>query len=223
MSFQEESSSDRFQAGPSLKRQKVQSVSLMDHDDGNFHPDQAPQGILGSTTEIHKSYVSRPPAPKARTKSSSPAHRSPGVQNSLAGVKIVKTETDIDNQDNSSSFSNLQDPSGVPAFQQPDLPPSVHLTHTQTESPAISSSRTESGDSELSEMTHSGDSSQESSIKVEPVTESELELEITGVEMGSGATGFQESWSQDTSGNMGYPPSGSGESSLDQSGNHYSK
>ena len=58
------------------------------------------------------------------------------------------------------------------------------------------------------------------SIKLEPVTEGEMDLEITGVEMASGATGaagMSGDWGQDISGEYGYMPSESGDDTHDQS------
>ena len=59
------------------------------------------------------------------------------------------------------------------------------------------------------------------SIKLEPVTEGEMDLEITGVEMAAGATGaagMSGDWGQDISGEYSYlPPSESGEDTHDQS------
>ena len=57
------------------------------------------------------------------------------------------------------------------------------------------------------------------SIKLEPVTEGEMDLEITGVEMAAGATaaGMSGDWGQDISEEYGYMPSESGDDTHEQS------
>ena len=168
----------------------------------------------------------RPPAPKVRRPSS--ARSSPSFQNSPANGSMLKNEPSNDNQDSVSSFSNSEDSPSVPAFQPPNIPPTVHLTHTQTGTPfnISSDNGTEFTNTEPSETAQAGDSNNDSTIKLEPVGEGELDLEITGVELGSGAEGFQGDWGQDTSGGqdmLGFPQSESGDSSLNQSGSQYSK
>lgn len=70
----------------------------------------------------------------------------------------------------------------------------------------------------------SEDSSQHSSVKIEPIAEEDLELEITGVEMAGGAgtktVGMHGDWEQNVSGEMGYQSSVMDESQ-DQSENQF--
>ena len=99
------------------------------------------------------------------------------------------------------------------------LPSSIRLSHTQT------SENVGQSDHEKEGLLGSGDTSQDSpGIKVEPVTESELDLEITGIEMGDGSSQLSsENWGQNVSG--GFAAGTSDDNSFDQSGSQpgYSK
>ena len=105
---------------------------------------------------------------------------------------------------------------GTDLMAPASLPSSIGLSHTQT-----SATDKDISDKEQSDT---GDASQDgASIKVEPVTESELDLEITGVEMGDNSSQMSgENWGQNVS---GFGPGAAGDGSFDQSGSQagYSK
>ena len=106
-----------------------------------------------------------------------------------------------DNEESSDMATDLMVPT--------TLPSSIGLSHTQT-----SAGDSEQGDKE---QTDAGDTSQEgASIKVEPNTEPELDLEITGVEAGDNSSQMSgENWGQNVS---GFGPGDVGDGSFDQSG-----
>ena len=114
----------------------------------------------------------------------------------------------------------------VPVTLHPtEIPSSVHLSHTQSQPPNIAA--TDNGmvlDPGHTATAEAEDADNKPNVKIEPdMEENETELEITGVEMTGGATGYSEDWGQDAGGGTGYPPSDSGDSSLDQSGSQQSK
>lgn len=127
------------------------------------------------------------------------------VQQSPSVSPIVKQES----QDNENDQTGRNVDSN---FTSQPLPSSLHISHTQT-----------SGDPGYSDTSHSEDTANTdsaigtgTSIKIEPVTEAELDLEITGVEMGEGAAA---NWGQNVSGPVDYGSSDAGDSSFDQPGN----
>ena len=67
------------------------------------------------------------------------------------------------------------------------------------------------------------DENSQTSVKIEPVTEDELDLEITGVEMTGGSTRLSVDWQQNNSNEAGYQSTIPGENSQDQSGNQISE
>ena len=100
------------------------------------------------------------------------------------------------------------------------LPPTIGLSHTQTSSSGAGDNSQRSD----KEQSDTGVASQEggASIKIEPNTESELDLEITGIEGGDNSSQMSgENWDQNVSGFGGTM----GDGSFDQSGSQagYSK
>lgn len=94
------------------------------------------------------------------------------------------------------------------------FPSSLQLSHTQTSTPGNNGDPGPSGEGGGAGIRHSADESNDSSatnIKIEPITENEMELEITGVEPGN--SGVSEGWDPTQS---GYSGVGSGDDSLSQ-------
>ena len=208
------------------------SVTRVEEDYGSssFIPDPGSQDTFTPSLDRKKALTGRAPnqpsAQNMKRPSSSSGHSSPVIPSTQLGGNGVKIEANSDNQDSDKTVDSPHEPISVHPFEPAVLPSSVHLSHTQTEQSytAITDNGAEpKDDSILSAMGQSGDSSEHSNVKIEPVTENELELEITGVEMAGGPTGFQGDWGQDISGGMGYDQSDSRDSSFDQSGNQYSK
>ena len=123
-----------------------------------------------------------------------------------------------------------------PSFKHNENQESESSSDTQTGQPFnIVGSDSGTQYAKMEPLDSNNDSNNDSNIKLEPVGQDELELEITGVELGSvgsarsgaegfqgsGAEGFSGDWGQDTTG--GYPHSESGEGSMNQSGSQYSK
>ena len=90
------------------------------------------------------------------------------------------------------------------------FPSSLQLSHTQTSAEQATSDNSEiqQNDDDFTEQTSENDDSTATSIKIEPITENEMELEITGVEPGKSSVSA-DSWSQGqlpgTSGVEGVP------------------
>ena len=166
---------------------------------------------------LSRKLPARPPAKSPKSSSSTLTHDS-SIQNIESSIDtnttatVVKLEKIGDDQD--SGYTPIPDTGGEYSniSDSVALPTSVHLSYTQTQSSA-----TANGDESKT------DSSQQSGIKVEPITEEDLELEITGVEMAGGNTAMPENWEQNISGDMGYQPGMSGDDSLDQSGSQFSE
>jgi hypothetical protein len=76
------------------------------------------------------------------------------------------------------------------------FPTSLQLSHTQTSAePATSDNSEIQNDDDFTEQTSENDDSTAASIKIEPITENEMELEITGVEPGKSSASV-DSWGQ---------------------------
>ena len=156
---------------------------------------------------------------------SKPRSRVQSQQGSVSEDNFAETRTGSSDNNNArnvklehsgdTSGSDIA-PSGDTDFTTAaSLPSSIGLSHTQT-----SDSQAEH---DKSVPLGSGDTSQDSpGIKLEPVGESELDLEITGVEMGDGDVS-SDNWGQNVSGAFGAATSD--DNSFDQSGNQsgYSK
>ena len=126
-------------------------------------------------------------------------------QDSVVITPLLKQEPCDDTQNISvsqphDSFSNTQ-----------PLPTSLQLSHTQT---SVDTGYSDTSQLETNLANEPGPNN--SSIKIEPVTEAEVDLEITGVEM---AEGSSDNWGQNVSGPVSYGPSDAGESSFDQGAN----
>ena len=116
--------------------------------------------------------------------------------------------------------------SDAPDFTSTSFPSSLQLSHTQTSADLDPSGQGNSeGQGQAGEnapVDSDETSNSATNIKIEPITENDMELEITGVEPGNTSM-TQEDWGQ---GSVGYGPAGAdGDSSLNQSGepSNYSK
>ena len=176
-----------------------ENQGLSDFSDASVHNIASPSP---SRAKARKLPV-RPPATKVvKSSVSTPVSDNNQIPTVGLGVNaIVKVEDTSDNQDTT-------DPLSV------SIPASVSLSHTQSQS-----SETSNGEEtkvSVSEISDSGGLSLQT-VKVEPITEGEMELEITGVELAAGATGLPGDWGQNVSGEFGYQPAVSGDDSQDQS------
>lgn len=186
----------------SPKRQRLHPVSLSKSPQATMYPSSDDSFIPPAKRPFQERTRSR------QQSSDSFSERLQNVQQDTSITPVVKLEhSDNDTQnDNISEQSGQNINSNFSTSQS--LPTSLQLSHTQT-----------SGEAEYSDTSQLEDDStnvDNTSIKIEPVTEAEMDLEITGVEMAEGAA---ENWGQNVSGAMGYGSSDVGDSSFDQSAN----
>lgn len=160
---------------------------------------------IRSQVQSQRGSVSDSSVEPARTSSS----------DSIANVKLEQSGGMLEGGDNVQPSDT-----GTDFIATTTLPSSIGLSHTQTSESVSQGEKEQSG-----QRVSSQDSP---SIKVEPVTESELDLEITGIELGGNTSHLSsENWGQNVSGGaMGFGPGASeDDDSFDQSENQagYSK
>lgn len=121
-----------------------------------------------------------------------------GTDKNEGVVKVERAES----SDSNSEPSNVLTPSVK-------FPPALEQNHTQSSAnPEDDATNSADGDNEDT-VYDNDDSAAATSIKIEPITENEMELEITGVEPGT------DTWGQ---GQVGYAaPGTSGDESINQS------
>ena len=134
-----------------------------------------------------------------------------GVRNKEISVtdkdgRTVKVERADHNDSKSQSpiFSNF-------TTESAKFPPTLEQNHTQT---SASSNLSDSNNENEDASYDNDDSTNATSIKIEPITENEMELEITGVELGNGAQGGVNSWGQ---GQVGFVAPGNSNESINPS------
>ena len=207
-SYQANQQTDSSPHGPpSSKRQKLfpkpntsQETSYENQDIGGYSPPVVP--IISSPIPNRAKARKLPIRPPfiAKTPVSTPTpekSETTTVLDTISGAKI-KLEVTDESQD-STSIDKDKEISRASS--------SVSLNQEASDGDTVPSEETEANEPGTS-------------IKLEPVTEGEMDLEITGVEMAAGATGaagMSGDWGQDISGEYGYMPSEPGDDSHDQS------
>lgn len=118
-------------------------------------------------------------------------------------VKVERAENS-DSYPESPSFSK----------ESAKFPPALERNHTQACASRDSGNLSDSNNDNEETSCDNDDSANTTSIKIEPITENEMELEITGVELGNNAQ-LPDTWGQ---GQAGFVAAGtSGDESLNQS------
>ena len=197
--------SPTLQPGPS-KRQKVHPVSLISRQpQADFQPRPSPRPQQRQSVSDINTGLADPNS-----------NDSGEIREVLVKQEVINPAAS-DTEQTETVGGNDSFTSTSMGGNSAQLPSTIQLSHTQT-------SASNHGDTEQSDDLGHGDfedSNDQSGIKVEPITENEMELEITGVELGEGQMAGSEAWAQ----GQGYGAEGSdvsfNQEEADQSG--YSK
>ena len=184
---------------------------------------EVPEMNMPSDTSSDGMYTSTPVQNRPRSQRGSLSDSSGGPPRTLSTDSRTNVKLEQSGDTLEGDISVQPSDTGTDFTAAASLPSSIGLSHTQT-SESVSQGQ---GEKDLSNVQAGhGEASQSPGIKVEPVAESELDLEITGIELGDSTSQISsENWGQNVSGGaMGFGP-GTADGSFEQTDNQsgYSK